>query len=589
MYMDDQLKKCSSKKHSDIDAISYCNNCKKYFCGKCLTFHFDLFENHKLTDIDKTIDESFFDICANHKIHFEFFCKNHNQLCCSSCICKIKNELYGQHTDCDVYPLNEIKEEKRIQLEKNINILEDLSKNIDNLIKKFKISIDKINANKDEIKMRIQGIFSIIKKMLNEKEEKLLNEVDKKYDKILIKDDVLENAEKLPKKVKLTLQMGNSIKQDLKINNINSFINDCSLIDNKMKEINNIRDDIKKSYLNKKRKIKYNLDVNQINQIANFILKIDSLGKIEMDEDFYDNYKIETKNPIFTLKAHTDSILCLTLLEDGRLASGAQDYLIIIYNRQTFQPEIKINEHKGEICCLCQLSSGLLASCSDDKTIKLFSIKENEYKIIQCLNYHKKKIYKIIELTNNKLVSCSSDSSVIFYSKNNANSQYTLDYRIKTNSSCSSVIQTKNNEICFSECNENKISFFDFSEKKPKGFLSNIDKRNHIDEWLFMLNELYLGVPGKNQISIINVDQYKLIRIIEINDSNWIFGSCVINNNILFTGDRNKDIIQWKIEEDNLIFISKKENAHDDDINTLVYLENEHFASGSNGGIIKIW
>ena len=164
-----------------------------------------------------------------------------------------------------------------------------------------------------------------------------------------------------------------------------------------------------------------------------------------------------------------------------------------------------------------------------------------------------------------------------------------MDYRIKTNGSCSSVIQTKNNEICFSEYNENKISFFDFSEKKSLGFLSNIDKRNHIDEWLFMLNELYLGVPGKNQISIINVDQYKLIRIIEINDSNWIFGSCVINNNILFTGDRNKDIIQWKIEGDNLIFISKKENAHDDDINTLVYLENEHFASGSNGGIIKIW
>ena len=164
-----------------------------------------------------------------------------------------------------------------------------------------------------------------------------------------------------------------------------------------------------------------------------------------------------------------------------------------------------------------------------------------------------------------------------------------MDYRIKTNSTCSSVIQTKTNEICFSECNENKISFFDFSEKKPLGFLSNIDKRNHIDEWLFMLNELYLGVPGKNRISIINVDQYKLIRVIEIGGSDWIFGTCVINNNILFTGDRNKNIIQWKIKGDNLIFISKKENAHDDDINTLVYLENGHFASGSNGGIIKIW
>ena len=38
---------------------------------------------------------------------------------------------------------------------------------------------------------------------------------------------------------------------------------------------------------------------------------------------------------------------------------------------------------------------------------------------------------------------------------------------------------------------------------------------------------------------------------------------------MILTGDYNKRIIQWKIENDNLKLISKKENAHNDYINTL--------------------
>ncbi len=98
-----------------------------------------------------------------------------------------------------------------------------------------------------------------------------------------------------------------------------------------------------------------------------------------------------------------------------------------------------------------------------------------------------------------------------------------------------------------------------------------------------------MAVPGENQITIIDIDKYKQVKIIKVPDSSWILGSCKINENTLFTGERNLSIRQWKIEEDNLILVSKKDNAHNGDINTLVNLGNGHFASGSDGGIIKIW
>ena len=84
-----------------------------------------------------------------------------------------------------------------------------------------------------------------------------------------------------------------------------------------------------------------------------------------------------------------------------------------------------------------------------------------------------------------------------------------------------------------------------------------------------MIKKDLLLIPGNNQISIINTDQYKLIRKIEVPGSKWIFGVCMLNKNMLLTGD-SKIIRQWKIEGDNLILVSKKENAHEDIINILL-------------------
>ena len=63
----------------------------------------------------------------------------------------------------------------------------------------------------------------------------------------------------------------------------------------------------------------------------------------------------------------------------------------------------------------------------------------------------------------------------------------------------------------------------------------------------------------------------------------------MINKNMLFTGDQAKIIRQWKIEGDNLILVSKKENAHDETIGVLLNIGNGFIASGSDDHSIKIW
>ena len=66
-------------------------------------------------------------------------------------------------------------------------------------------------------------------------------------------------------------------------------------------------------------------------------------------------------NRFFQLNIHTSTVLCLAVLNDGRLVSGACDNSIIIYNKTTYQPDIIIKEHNDGITYITQLSSGILA------------------------------------------------------------------------------------------------------------------------------------------------------------------------------------------------------------------------------------
>ena len=104
-----------------------------------------------------------------------------------------------------------------------------------------------------------------------------------------------------------------------------------------------------------------------------------------------------------------------------------------------------------------------------------------------------------------------------------------------------------------------------------------------------MIKKNLLLVPGKNKISIINTEEYKLVRTIEVPNSNLIRGVCLINKDMLLSGDSEKTIKQWRIEGDNLNLMSKKEKAHDSGIIVLLNLGNGFVASGSDDYTIKIW
>ena len=122
--MEIKKKKCSFEDHRDIDAIIYCKKCEIYLCNKCEAYHTKLCKNHQTIILGKDTEIYITGYCKeeNHYDKLEYFCKNHNQLCCSACIAKIKGKGKGQHTDCNICFIEDIKDEMKNKLKDNIKL-----------------------------------------------------------------------------------------------------------------------------------------------------------------------------------------------------------------------------------------------------------------------------------------------------------------------------------------------------------------------------------------------------------------------------------------------------------------------------------
>ena len=252
--MEIQNKKCSLKEHSEVDAIIFCLNCKLNLCKECESFHSNFCKDHQIYNIDAKDNEIFNEFCKenDHFIKLEYFCRTHNILCCARCITKIKNEKNGKHTDCNICNIEDIVEEKRSKFNENIETLKQLSDTIDESINEMKNIIDNFGEKKNEIKMKIQQSFIKIRTELNNKEDQLLSELDNFFDNTFFKEDIMEEIEKLPDKIKSALELDNekdnndSIENNKKEVNIISLIKDCLSVENYIKEINLMNEKIKK-------------------------------------------------------------------------------------------------------------------------------------------------------------------------------------------------------------------------------------------------------------------------------------------------------------------------------------------------------
>jgi len=138
-------------------------------------------------------------------------------------------------------------------------------------------------------------------------------EINNKYNEFYFKEDIIKESEKLPYKIKESLEKGKLIDKEWinESSKINSLINDCLNIENNIKAINYINKNIENYNLNN---LKIQFFPDNEEEINKLIEDIKCFGKISSN----DNYKFK-KCPIdiseerkYLVSGNCDNILTKT-------------------------------------------------------------------------------------------------------------------------------------------------------------------------------------------------------------------------------------------------------------------------------------
>lgn len=275
-----------------------------------------------------------------------------------------------------------------------------------------------------------------------------------------------------------------------------------------------------------------------------------------------DKLNIKDIQKFKTLNYHTSYIMCVLILNDGRLSSSSDDCSIIIYEKNTFLPEIEILDFDTPINNIIQLSNNYLVSaCADGKITVIKLISNTEYKIISSLLYHNFSVNRIIELNENEFASGSDDQTVKIFKKYD---NYDKIYQcIMTLANLSAPIEAiiyckKLNEIILAPYKEQNLQFWNLLFYQKICNLNNIYFEGFQNS-LVMINDYILGVgvfAGLNLIDLKTHNIFKRIKIVGgvlnvIKKNNFLFTNGVFKGN-------NNSIIKWEIKDNEIIKIGEK-------------------------------
>ena len=311
--------------------------------------------------------------------------------------------------------------------------------------------------------------------------------------------------------------------------------------------------------------------------------------KTQIDKSFSMNNIFETFSSMtsnsnelvnkHSFKAHKNHITSISVFPSGNFVSVSKDKSFIIWDSQYNSVQIKQNAHENSISCVNVKDEFNFVTCSFDRNIKTW-IKNNRNEFennITINDAHTSWINKVIYYQN-YLISCSQGGEIKYWNG---------DKNIKTISESKKIIKSlllleRENILVCSGDDGTKF----YNVKNQQNLFNVPNAKCKYNNALCRLDNDRLIIGELNLIKIISLSKQSIISEIE-NDFNC-FGICVIikKGKFLIGGDSNNINIY---NYDNYKLDKSYNNAHEDNIEGFVVLNNDNIASFSWDKNIKIW
>ena len=144
--------------------------------------------------------------------------------------------------------------------------------------------------------MMVQKKFTEIRNAINNREDELMMEIDKMYDKTFYKESFIKETEALPNKINNLIKRGKFEENEWKEKSkLYAIINDCIYIENNIKDILKIDENIKKYNSLQNYNIIFEPKEDEIN---NFLENIRQFGNLSIEKLMNEELKNDGINNI---------------------------------------------------------------------------------------------------------------------------------------------------------------------------------------------------------------------------------------------------------------------------------------------------
>ena len=513
----------------------YCINCSKWICEDCRFFFIDIEKNHYYSKYPIAFSEP----CDIH-LNYEklFYCNTCKEELCIKCI--------KFHS----------KEHKIINLIQYYKEVKDLPSTIN-----FKKNIELVFNKNEELK---KISLEMIDKLEDENEENINNENNSnEYKDInLEKENFLELYNKnlrlnqqLEKFIHILYNIFNLSNNHPNYNIIHNFELSSYINNNNFPEIELENKNNKNNFHNEQyQKIyKYFKENNLlsikslllINEQKTYMDNINVKHLLIINDDlicftshtFFQFFNIKTKTLISKSDEHTKEITKIILLKNGKIATGAKDAKIRIWNvDEKINLKGILTEHDDEICELKELSDENLLS-SDIKG-KILISDVNKLKSILSFNLNSI-IIGINEIQLNEYF-IVSDKYFGMYINNKKSTLQSFDYKINCTLFINKIV------IC---CTNN--NYLIVNEIKPFTLKKKILIDANIISIKEFTNKYFYGISSEYTLHFFNKYNYEQLFCINVKTYNF-YEFLVLNNNMVYSGSNN-GLTEWNSNFSTLI------------------------------------
>ncbi len=277
------------------------------------------------------------------------------------------------------------------------------------------------------------------------------------------------------------------------------------------------------------------------------------------------------------LQGHSNGVIALTMLGDGRLASGSRDNSIKLWDVQTGQCVQTLQGHSKEVTALTMLGDGRLASGSNDKSIKLWDVKTGQ--CVQTLKGHSSHVYALTMLGDGRLASGSTDKSIKLWDVKTGQCVQTL----QGHSGTVKALTLLGDGRLASGSYDKSIKLWDVQTGQCVQTLQGHE--NVVFALTLLGNGRLASGSWDNSIKLWDVQTGQCVQTLQ-GHSDWVLALTLLGDGRLASGSRDNSIKLWNVQTGQCV---QTLQGHSDGVAALTLLGNGRLASGSYDNSIKLW